>query len=457
MSFPASLTTREVKGRFVTYPDGTPAKGTVRIALSNYMQGPTDDAFVIPFEVVFEVEGSFSLILPATNDPQWTTAEYRFSFTPKDARSLHQYRMVSSNSSVIKPLRSRFQVPYNATTPLDLADILNLPAPTPSQQYVLLASKGASGGVASLGSDGKVPSSQLPSSSGGSVAWDDVTDKPSTFPAEPQSWTEITDKPSTFPPSTHAHAFAEITDKPSTYPPSTHSHAFVDITGKPATYPHDPIVWAEIENVPASFTPTSHIHAITDVTNLSSTLSGKSDTGHTHAYSSLTGIPDIPLRTEMEAADAALADDIVVAYDAAQLALTGLSSKADAAATTTALGNKFDKSGGPVTGDISVSGYSALHGVGVTGDLTVSGQVTYGGAHVTGDNLVDGYTTLHGTGITGDLAITGSQSISGGLTLAGVDVGPKLALIGAKVIVLGPSDSIPGGTPAGTVVVRTEV
>ena len=39
------------------------------------------------------------------------------------------------------------------------------------------------------------------------VAWADVTDKPSTFPA---AWTGVTGKPSTFPPSSHGHSWSEI-------------------------------------------------------------------------------------------------------------------------------------------------------------------------------------------------------------------------------------------------------
>lgn len=65
--------------------------------------------------------------------------------------------------------------------------------------------KGATGGVASLGSDGKVPTGQLPS---------------------------------TMPPSAHTHTKSQITDFPSTMPPSAHkaSHA---IGGSDALSPAD--------------------------------------------------------------------------------------------------------------------------------------------------------------------------------------------------------------------------
>lgn len=56
--------------------------------------------------------------------------------------------------------------------------------------------------------------------------WDDVQNKPSTFPPDSHShaWSAITDKPSTFTPEAHTHLWADITDKPSVYPPESHNH-----------------------------------------------------------------------------------------------------------------------------------------------------------------------------------------------------------------------------------------
>lgn len=56
--------------------------------------------------------------------------------------------------------------------------------------------KAANNGVASLGSDGKVPTAQLPDAI--------VTGVP--------SWSEVTDKPTTFTPSTHTHAQSDVTN-----------------------------------------------------------------------------------------------------------------------------------------------------------------------------------------------------------------------------------------------------
>ncbi len=83
----------------------------------------------------------------------------------------------------------------------------------------------------------------------GSVAWEKITGKPSTFTPATHShaWGDITDKPSTFAPSTHKHVKADITDFPTLgtaaaknvgdFAAASHSHAWGDVTGKPSVYP----------------------------------------------------------------------------------------------------------------------------------------------------------------------------------------------------------------------------
>jgi hypothetical protein len=215
MSFPASLTTRQVTGRFVTHPDGVPAKGSVRIVLQNYMQGPTDNLFVVPFDRTFILEnGAFSTVLPATNDPQWTPSYYRVYISTD--KTIARPRLSNPEDDVTL-IKVRFDVPYDSTDPIDLADAINLPPVQPGSTYILLASKGIANGVASLGSDGKVPAGQLPPGNGGTTAWTDVVGKPSTFPPSahthpesdvtglvaalagkadsPVSWNDLTDRP----------------------------------------------------------------------------------------------------------------------------------------------------------------------------------------------------------------------------------------------------------------------
>ena len=71
--------------------------------------------------------------------------------------------------------------------------------------------------------------------SGFSGSYNDLSDKPSTFPpsAHGHGWGEISGKPTTFTPSAHGHGWTEISSKPSTYPPSAHGHSWGDISGAP--------------------------------------------------------------------------------------------------------------------------------------------------------------------------------------------------------------------------------
>ena len=73
------------------------------------------------------------------------------------------------------------------------------------------------------------------------------------------AWGNVTGKPSTFTPSSHNHAWGDITGKPSTFAPSSHNHAWGDITGKPST-----------------FTPAAHTHAslVTNGTYTSANIDG---------------------------------------------------------------------------------------------------------------------------------------------------------------------------------------
>lgn len=193
MSFPASLTVRTVTGRFVTYPAGKAAKGTVRIALETFMQGPSDNVFVAPFEIVCPLDesGAFSVALPATNDPQWTPSFYRLRVTIDNDLRCRDY---PDNKIRTKLLSTKLEVAYDSTDDLDLTDVVNWPSPIIADSYILLAAKGAPGGVATLDGTGKIPTAQLPDSLGSD---------------DPISWDDVTGKPPTFPPATHTH---EITD-----------------------------------------------------------------------------------------------------------------------------------------------------------------------------------------------------------------------------------------------------
>lgn len=71
------------------------------------------------------------------------------------------------------------------------------------------------------------------------------------------SWNDLEDKPATFPPSSHSHPISEVTNLQTS------------LDGKAAT---------------------SHSHSISDVTSLQTSLDGKAATGHSHAISDVTGL-----------------------------------------------------------------------------------------------------------------------------------------------------------------------
>lgn len=122
--------------------------------------------------------------------------------------------------------------------------------------------KGSSGGVASLGTDGRLEQR---------VDYANIDDVPDP------TWGNITDKPSGYPPSSHTHAKSEVglskvdntadSDKRVAYAASAGDADTVD--GKNAS----------------AFAAASHSHddRYYTETEVDNKLSGKSDTGHTHS------------------------------------------------------------------------------------------------------------------------------------------------------------------------------
>lgn len=80
MPFPASLQTITLTGDFRDgADDGNPREGTVTITLPTPIRSQGDNVIIPPFEVVEEMaDGTFSIALPATTDPDWlpNTASY---------------------------------------------------------------------------------------------------------------------------------------------------------------------------------------------------------------------------------------------------------------------------------------------------------------------------------------------------------------------------------------------
>ena len=100
---------------------------------------------------------------------------------------------------------------------------------------------------------------------GGTVYWNDVQLKPTTFPpsAHTHVWADITDPPTAMTPTAHTHDWATgVTNKPATFPPDVHEHAeYLTETEANALYQaintiaaHSHL-WADITDKPTTFTP----------------------------------------------------------------------------------------------------------------------------------------------------------------------------------------------------------
>lgn len=127
------------------------------------------------------------------------------------------------------------------------------------------------------------------------------------------SWNDLTDKPSTFPPATHTHplsaltqssatngqvvtwngtawvpqtpsggvtSYYDLTDVPSTFPPEAHTHEISDVTGLQTAL--------DGKQAAGSYAPSTHTHAISDTTGLQTALDGKASSSHTHAATEIT-------------------------------------------------------------------------------------------------------------------------------------------------------------------------
>jgi len=161
MAYPDSLTTITLTGRFVDGDTGLPAEGTITFVSSYLLQGPTDDAFVTPVNKTMRlIDGAFSVVLPATDDPDWTPQ----GFT---------YRVVlntdcESQSWIIS-------LPVSLAPTVDLADIAPVSTAPPVTMYVLASRVGTVGGPAGpLDANGKIPISQIPGGGGEGGAVDSV-------------------------------------------------------------------------------------------------------------------------------------------------------------------------------------------------------------------------------------------------------------------------------------------
>jgi hypothetical protein len=85
-------------------------------------------------------------------------------------------------------------------------------------------------------------------------------------------------------------AWTNVTDKPTNFPPSSHTHVAADVTDFAAAVAavSPPVDWNSLTGKPATFAPSAHTHPISDVTNLQTALDGKAASSHTHAANQVT-------------------------------------------------------------------------------------------------------------------------------------------------------------------------
>ena len=158
MAIPGNLTPITVTATYLL-ANGTPATGTVEFVLTAPAADPGAPALVpmAPVTVTLDGAGHLSVVLPATDDPDWSATGL-------------VYRVGERITGI--PVRYWYaQVP--AASPggtLDLAAVAPAVPQTPFVSYILASQRGAANGVASLDSGGQVPLSQLgnaPSGGGG--------------------------------------------------------------------------------------------------------------------------------------------------------------------------------------------------------------------------------------------------------------------------------------------------
>lgn len=120
MALGPNLTTVQITGTYVDY-EGTAIAGQIRFSISEVLRNGTDDQMVAPSVVVVPLaSGSFSVTLPATNDPDVVPNPFTYNVEESFA---------GGRSYTIS-------IPFNTVGSLDLADIS--PNPVIDTTYVQL-------------------------------------------------------------------------------------------------------------------------------------------------------------------------------------------------------------------------------------------------------------------------------------------------------------------------------
>lgn len=161
MPLPGNVNTVSIHGKYVL-PTGIAASGIVTFSQSNYLRDPSADTVIVPTDIVAQLNGTgeFTVTLVATDDPDLDPTGFTYKVVEQISGTTRTYNIV---------------VPLSSTT-IEISDL----APSPPSSgivwtYVPVSEKGVANGVATLDATGKVPSSQLPTISGGHVIQDEGT------------------------------------------------------------------------------------------------------------------------------------------------------------------------------------------------------------------------------------------------------------------------------------------
>lgn len=153
MSIPVTVTPIVVSGAFLT-SDGGPASGSVSFTPSVPAATATAILPMTPLYVALDTAGYFTVVLAATDDPQWLAPGWTYQVTER-----------------ITGARVRtYAIEVPAASPggvLDLATVAPVVSPDLVTPYLLGSRLGAPDGVASLDSAGQVPLDQLGNVPGG--------------------------------------------------------------------------------------------------------------------------------------------------------------------------------------------------------------------------------------------------------------------------------------------------
>jgi hypothetical protein len=423
VSFPDGLTLVTVHGQLDA------ANGKAEFVARQPLIGSAADAIVMPFTVpaVVDGNGEFTVDLPATDDPGWSPSGWAYAV-----------RVTAGGASV----RGTLQLDYQ-TTSVELADLLQVDG-TAEQgvSYILVGRRGVAGGVAGLDADGDVidaTGAKVTSGSGGGAAPGSTVVSETSY-----GQTATAGTGTAYSRATHSHgtppapAAADISDA------TTVGKAVLTAADAAAART---AIGAETSGAAATAQTTAEAYADSAVATHSADTTGVHGITDTRALVVTTDTRLSDARTPTAHASTHAdggADEIAV--DASQVS-TGTVAIArlptGTSGTTVALGNHTHTGVyQPLDADLTtIAGLTAT-----TGNFMVAQSSAWASVGAATAKTAIGLGNVDNTADTAKPISTATQTALDGK----VDTADYPGLI-----VLGPTDDIPGGTAAGTVIVRT--